>query len=309
MKDALGSPGGSRKIKTVLVTGATGFLGSYVLPALKKAGFDVVCMVRSEDDAARMMQPGVRTVLGDVRDRASLNAAMKGADAVVHMAAVVKSGDSQIYYDVNQRGTENIVAACAEAGVRRIVHVSTHDVTFERGDYSISKLRGEESVRSSGLDYTIIRPTAIYGKGECALSGLVRTIKSLPVVPIPGGGKNEMQPVYAGDVAAAIVGALSNHKASGKVYFVAGPDKVTFEGLTDMIMGDLGIGKAKLHVPLFAARPMAWACERISGDPFITADSLEMMVRDRVCDHETAAKELGYEPTPLKDGIRKMLGQ
>lgn len=295
-------------MRTVLVTGATGFLGSYVLPELKKAGFAVRCLVRNAEDSKTLESMGALAVRGDVRARASLSRALKGVDVVLHMAAVVKCSSKQLYYDVNQRGTENLVAACTESGVKRFIHISTHDVTFERGDYSISKLRGEDAVRNSGLDFTILRPTAIYGRGECAFSGLVRSIKCLPVVPIPGKGDAKLQPVYAGDVAGAVMKTIGSKRTIGRTYFVAGPDQITFDELVNAIMSELGTRKTKLHVPLSIARLAAWILERLVANPIVTTDSLELLTCDKTCDCTPAAEDFGYAPTHFRDGIRSMLG-
>jgi NADH dehydrogenase len=295
--------------KTILVTGATGFLGSYVLPELKKAGFRLKCLVRNKADAKLLESAGAQVVYGDVRDKSSLTQALRGTDAVLHMAAVLKSSSKKLYYDVNQYGTKNLVDACVENKVRRFIHISTHDVTFERGDYSLSKLKGEEVVKNSKLDFTIFRPTAIYGRGECAFSGLVRSIQRLPIVPIPGSGDAKLQPVYAGDVAKAIVNSINRRNAIGKTYFVADPDTVTFDELVDMIMDVFGTRKPKLHVPVALAKPFVWFYERVIGNPVVTTDSLALLVCDKTCEHSSAPKDLGYTPTRLKDGIRSMLGE
>jgi nucleoside-diphosphate-sugar epimerase len=295
--------------KIVLVTGATGFLGSYVLPELKKAGFGLKCLVRNKADAKLLESAGAQVVYGDVRDKSSLTQALRGTDAVLHMAAVLKSSSKKLYYDVNQYGTKNLVDACVENKVRRFIHISTHDVTFERGDYSLSKLKGEEVVKNSKLDFTIFRPADIYGRGECALSGMARLIKSLPVVPIPGKGDAKLQPAYAGDVATAIAKAISNSKSIGKTYFIAGPDQIAFEELVDSIMGELGIKKAKVHVPLAVVKPLVRVYEKVAGNPFMTTDSLELFTRDKTCDYSPAARDLGYSPMHLKDGVKIMLSK
>ena len=291
----------------VLVTGGAGFLGGYVMRYMFDAGYSPKALVRSSEDAAKLQALGAGVVYGDLRDKTSLERALDGTVAVVHMAAVVKSNSRQLYYDVNELGTRNLIEACVKKGVKRMVHVSTQDVTFMRGDYALSKLKGEEAVKSSALEFTIIRPTAIYGKGECALSGMLNLIRKLPVVPVPYGKDSRIQPVYAGDVAIAITNSIGNRNSIGKTYTVAGPDVFTYGELADAIMVGMGVKKPKILIPFWIMKPLVRVYERLSSNPFVTTDSLELMSCDKTCDHSSAAESLGYVPTSFKDGIGEML--
>lgn len=291
----------------ILVTGGTGFLGGYVLRSLSDAGYSPKVLVRNGVDAAKLEGLGVDVVYGEMRDKPSLERALGGAIAVVHMAAVVKSNSKQLYYDVNELGTRNLVAACAEKGVNRIVHVSTQDVTFMRGDYALSKMKGEEAVKNSGLEFTIIRPTAIYGRGDCALSGMLNLIRKFPVVPIPYGRDSRIQPVYAGDVATAITKSIGSKNSIGKTYTVAGPDIFTYGELADAIMVGLAVKKPKILMPFWVMKPFVGIYERLSSNHLVTVSSLELMSCDKTCDHSSAAASLGYVPTRFKEGMKDML--
>jgi len=300
-------------MRKILVTGATGFLGSYVVAELKKMKYDFKCLVRKEGDAYLLEKEGIQIVYGDVTNKPSLISALKGVDTVLHMAGVIKSSSKELYYDVNERGTKNLVEACEENKVKKMVHISTQDVVFQQGDYSISKLKGEEVVKNSALAFTVFRPTVIYGAGECGLKDLVSLIRNFPIVPVLGNGQNKFQPVYAGDVAKAIVKAvvepkdITKDKTRGRTYSIGGPDRITFDELVDLIMKELKIKKAKIHVPALLLKPFVQVYEKVAPNPFMTVDSLKLLTCDKTCDNSAAITDLGYKPIHFKDGIKYML--
>jgi len=203
-------------MSTVLVTGASGFVGSHVVPALIDAGHDIVAVVGSEASGAlveRRLEPAQRasltTRLGDVTDLASLPPALDGVEAIVHLAAIPRDWDGGASLRlVNTEGTRNVVRAATDAGVGRFVHLGALGVADEPDlHYASSKAKAMALVRASGLDWTILSPSLLFGPRDGffnILAGLVRV--SPGVTPITGRGEARFQPLEPAILASAGVG-------------------------------------------------------------------------------------------------------
>ena len=211
---------------TILVTGASGFVGSHVLPELLGAGHRVVALVRSPQagrarPSAPARQPAPQAVelrTGDVLAPGTLPAALAGVDAVVHLVAIPRDWNGgKDLLRVNLGGTRNLLAAMREAGVRRLVHLGALGVE-DREDlhYAKSKARAEQAVRESGLDWTILKPSLLFGPRDGffnIVAGLVRI--PFPLVPVPGDGRSRFQPLHVADLALCVRlarGAAGDHR-------------------------------------------------------------------------------------------------
>jgi len=237
----------------VAVTGATGFLGRYVVATLLARGARVIGVVRNPDRVPALAERGVEMRRADLADRAALAGAFAGADAVVATAALVALGAAswEEYQRANVAGTENVIEAVAVAGIRRVVHVSSvavygrHGAFIDedaaqlgpdtprrrRNAYSISKAVSEQHAwrlaREHGLALTTVRPCAIYGAFDPNFTRVFRRLIALPVTVMPAFMRLAL--VYAGDVAEAIARALESPAAVGRAYNVTGDDRTVWE--------------------------------------------------------------------------------
>jgi nucleoside-diphosphate-sugar epimerase len=237
----------------VAVTGATGFLGRYVVATLLARGARVIGVVRNPDRVPALAERGAEMRRADLADRAALAAAFAGADAVVATAALVALGAAsrEEYQRANVAGTENVIEAVADAGIRRVVHVSSvavygrHGAFIDedaaqlgpdtprrrRNAYSISKAVSEQLAwrlaRERGLALTTVRPCAIYGAFDPNFTRIFRRLIALPVTVMPAFMRLSL--VYAGDVAEAIARALETPAAVGRAYNVTGDDRTVWE--------------------------------------------------------------------------------
>ena len=199
-------------MSTILLTGANGFVGSHVLPEVLRAGHGVVALVRTRRAADRMLERlphadrlRVRIALGDVTDPISLPAAFSSrtgnVDAVVHLVAIPRdfNGGRELRR-VNTDGTRNVVEAAQAAGVRRVIHQSAMGVVDDpQLHYASSKAQGEEIVRRSGLDWTILKPSLLWGEGDGFFSLIAMLARLSPgVIPVPGDGLARFQPFFVG---------------------------------------------------------------------------------------------------------------
>jgi len=293
----------------VFLTGATGFVGSHVLPALLGAGHSVTALVRSDARATALQarfaaSPGkFETRIGTVNDRASLDAAMVGCDAVVHLVALARDwNDGADLERVNAVGTATIVAAAEAAGITRFIHLGALGV-LERPElhYASSKARGEGFVRASSLDWTILKPSLIWGERDGFFNIVAALVKlPAPAVPVPGNGKSRFQPVWVGDVARAIVQVLDAPKGSIKASFeLGGPRYWTYAEITREVARALG--KRRIIIPMPV--PLITLVARISEAirlPFpVATDQLRQLALDNIGATDAVERELGFAPVDM----------
>jgi uncharacterized protein YbjT (DUF2867 family)/2-polyprenyl-3-methyl-5-hydroxy-6-metoxy-1,4-benzoquinol methylase len=281
--------------RRVHVTGGSGFLGGHVIPLLLARGYEVSALARSAGAAARVAELGATPVTGDLDDAASIEAAFttSGADALVNLASL---GFGQ---------APAIVKAAAAAGLDRGVFVSSTAI-FTTLDVPSKARRtaGEDVVTASDLDWTVIRPTMIYGApGDRNLSRLLSILPKVPVLPVPGGGTRLQQPVHVDDLAVAIVNALENPATIHQAYNVAGPEAITFRRLLEDTGAAAGRRPRLLPVPLGPTIAVMRQYERVASHPKLKVEQLERLSEDKAFDISDARRDLGFAPRSFADGI------
>ncbi len=293
----------------VLVTGSSGFVGREIIRQLIAGGHEVRGLARGRKPKtaqAEFMQ-------GSVLEPATLKEACVGCDAVIHLVGIISEVREQTFERIHADGTRNVVAAATESGVRRFVHMSalgTRPGAASR--YHRSKWAAEETVRGSGLDWTLFRPSLIYGPGDGFVSLFVRLSRWSPVLPVIGHGMGLLQPVPVEEVAHCFVGALSEPKSVGQTLDVCGPEPLPFVAVLDAILAATGRSRWKLHLPLPLARLQARALEfafpaLLGSAPPLNRDQILMLGEDNVGDAWTAAEMFGYQPAPFGETLRKLL--
>ena len=300
-------------MSTVLVTGANGFVGSHMVPALVDAGHHVLALVRDDDGAAqvqRRLSTAQREALeirrGDVTKPDSLPAALAGADAVLHLAAIARDWDGGATLGlVNTEGTRNVLAAATRAGVRRFVHLGALGVIDDPAlHYASSKAKAMGLVRQSGLDWTILSPSLLFGPRDGffnILSGLVRV--SPGIVPITGKGDARFQPLAIGDLARAAVLALGDDATVGREYPLGGPRYWTYREIVEEVLR--GMGKRRLLVPMPVAliRLVAAASEAIRLPFPVATDQLRQLKHDNTGPLDGVRVGFGFDPQPMEGGL------
>jgi uncharacterized protein YbjT (DUF2867 family) len=280
----------------LLVVGGSGFLGGYVLTAAAARGHQVTGLARSQEGAARVAARGATPLAGDIGHASGLDTAFAsaGCEALVCLASL---------------GTglaPAIVAAAEEAGIRRAVFVSTTAVTTTLDAPSKRiRLAAEQQIRGSGLDWTILRPTMIYGApGDRNLSRLLVLLRRVPVLPVPAVGGRLHQPVHVADAADAVIAAVERPLAAGHRYDVAGPEPLEFAELLRACAAAAGSATRFVPVPLPPLIAMARAYQRLSRHPRIKAEQLRRLGEDKAFAIDQAVSDLGYRPRPFRDGIQ-----
>ena len=290
----------------LLVTGGSGFLGGYVLAEAVRRGHSCVALARSPAAARAVAARGAAPLTGDLDDLAGLTDvfARAGADALVNLASL------------GFGHAPGIVRAAVAAGLGKSVFVSTTAVTTTlAAPAKAVRLAAEEEIRRSGLSWTILRPTMIYGAaGDRNLSRLLALLarrRHAPVprrvplmVPVPGGGLQRQQPVHVADLADAVLTAAERQEAAGRCYDVAGPEPLTFADLLHASGAAVDCRVRLVPVPMAPVVALTRGYERISRQPRIRAEQWQRLAEDKAFRIEAAARDLGYAPRAFADGIR-----
>jgi uncharacterized protein YbjT (DUF2867 family) len=300
----------------VFITGATGFVGQEILKRLHDARRSIRILARHpqsakvRDFASRF---GAEIHAGDVLDPASLPAGLKDCEAVIHLVGIISEIGTNTFENVHTQGTKNIINAVQQAGVKRFVHMSALGTRANAvARYHRSKWAAEEIVRNSGLDFTIFRPSIIYGPHDGFVNLFANMSRFSPMLPIMGSGRSQLQPVPVADVATCFVRALDEPKSIGQTYDLCGGDVLSFEEVIDAILEVTGRKRMKLHVPLPLARFQASFLEfvfpKLLGKaPPLNRDQLLMLNEDNVGNPEPANELFGLKPVSFKEGISQYL--
>lgn len=286
----------------IFLTGATGFVGRHLIKRLN--GHEVTCFVRKDSEDLK----NFKSVKGDLKYIADVANNLKDVDVVIHLAANLWVTDNHTMYLDNVVATKNIIEACKKNGVKRIITLSSSSATPENlSEYGKTKLEADKLVMNSRLEYTILKPTMIYGDGGRGFTRILSHIKKYPIVPIVGHGKTLMQPVYVEDVVDVILKCLENPKSITKVYNIAGPKAVSMNELFDAISSTLGKKKFKLHIPVRLLYRITNLMHPFNKKKRMTKEGIKTFYTDSNLDISETVKDFGFNPINLEDGLKKAL--
>lgn len=279
----------------VLVTGATGFTGSRVVPLLLKSGYQVRCLTRATSDRSPLSALTVEWATGDLANPETVTTALSGVDALFNIASL------------GFGHAESILKSMKEAGVKRGLFISTTAIftQLNAGSKSV-RLAAEEAIQSSGLDYTILRPTMIYGSPrDRNMWRLIRLLKITPIMPIFGDGESLQQPIFVDDVAGAVLLALQNNVTIGKSYNIAGKAPLTYNQVIDTVASTLSKRVWKLHLPYMPIVRMLQFTEQMRIRLPIKAEQVLRLNENKAFSYEEAQRDFGFSPRSFEEGIQK----
>ena len=300
-------------MSTILVTGASGFVGSHMVPALAAAGHHVLALVRDEDGAAVVMRrlspsqrDAVETRIGDVTRPDTLPLALAGADAVLHLVAVPRDWDGGATLRlVNTEGTRNVLRAATDAGVRRFVHLGALGVVDDPElHYGSSKVKGMALVRESGLDWTILSPSLLFGPRDGFFNILADLVRMSPgIVPITGKGAARFQPLAISDLARAVVQVLADPATVGREFPMGGPRYWTYREIVAEVLRGMGKRRAMVPMPVALIRLVATASEKARLPFPVATDQLRQLKHDNIGPLSSVVDGFGFEPRPMEGGL------
>ena len=281
-----------------LVTGGAGVVGRALCRELLKRGVCVRVLSLPGDSLVQSLPAGVEVAYGNVADYKSIRPAFEGVDCVFHLAAILLSNDPRAFEKINAGGTRNVVSACQDAGIRRLLYVSSISVTYPvLTPYGASKRAGEAAVKESGLEWTIVRPTLVIGDGGGVdFRMFADFVCKFPVYPMPGGGKALKRPVRSVDLVKGIVAAGLAPETLRKTYALAGPEVMTMAEMARRILRAAGKRHLMVPLPWWCAKRLAVLRNWIGGRRVSAEQALAGFLYDAAPSIENAQKDLDYCP-------------
>jgi dihydroflavonol-4-reductase len=314
----------------VLLTGANGFVGSHILESLLARGFATVALLRSESNK-RFLQPHLPRVdvrVGSLSDPQSLDAALHDVTHVIHCAGCTKALRNSVFYEVNQVGTRNVVAAVnRQRRIQRLIHISSlaaggpaaadkpareDDPPQPVSEYGRSKLAGEQELRACATEYVILRPPAVYGPRDEGFLPLFKAVRA-HLLPQFGGGRQSLSMLFVRDLAEAAATCLTHPAAAGKIFYVAPAEVTTARAMAGEIAAQMKTWTVPLSLPVAALWPVCCLQEiisRLARRPSILSRQkyAELRAPGWVCDPARLRQELGFAcATALQQGITETL--
>ena len=290
----------------VLVTGGTGFVGPHVVRAIAERGHDLKLLVR---DSTRSRELPGQPVVGELTNTVSLQHAVEGVEAVVHLVAI-RQGKEEQFRRVMEQGTRDLVSAARDAGVRRFVLMSALGTSEETRDlvpYYHAKWEMEQAVKGSGVDHVILRPSFVFGRDGGILPTFRKLAKLTPATPIIGSGEQRIQPIWVDDVALYFAEALDKPETTNRTFDLGGPDIVSWNDFWQRLRTTLGIRRRpRLHVPIGLMRVNAVVTERLPGNIPLTRDLLKMLEHgDNVVTNDDALQTFQLPLVTLDEQLRR----
>lgn len=289
--------------KTACVFGGTGFLGRYIVQALCRAGWRVKVPSRSARKGYFLRPYGV---VGQVvpmttnpQDPESLRQAIAGSDAVINLLGVLAPKRRQDFFRIHRDTPRQMAEIAAAEGAARFVHVSAMGVDRARSTYARSKSEGEAAVLEAFPPATILRPGVVFGPEDGFFNFFARMARISPFLPLIGGGKTRLQPVYVGDVARAVATVLDKapEEVGGRTYVLAGPEIYSLKDIYALVMDQIQIRRPLIPVPWALAKAQGFVFENLPGR-ILTRDQVETLKTDNILHPgERRLEDLGIEPT------------
>jgi len=290
----------------ILVTGANGFVGQRVVARLAAAQCAVRCLVRPAYKE-RQWPPGIRVhmVAGDLADIPALRVALQDVDTIIHLAGLWTESGARTFEAVNYRGTLNLIEAALEVGACRIVCLS-YPAADRNSAFTFLRSKGlaEEAIKSSGLDYTILRPSLVYGAGDRWTTKIALVLKSIPFVfPVVGDGQTRFQPLWVEDLAACIERCLTDPKTIGHTFALGGPGYLTINDIVDVVAQTLRVHRRKVFVRMPLARTVASWMEGVMPQPLLTRTIVDLLGVDTTTELGAVLRYFGFQPARFVEAV------
>ena len=286
----------------ILITGATGYIGRHLVARLVAQGERPRCLVRDISRARRILPADkVELVEGATTSAASLDAAVQGVDTFIHAAFLTadrKQSTGNEYEKTNVQGTANLIKVAKKAGVKRIIEISGLGTKPDKpGSYMQGRYLAEKMLKESGLDWTIIQPSVLFGKNAPFIKGLVDLIRTSPVVPLIGGGKTMFQPIYVEDVVTVLIKVLQDPTGTtNRTYTIGGPAYYSFTQIIDVLLKTMHKQRIKAPAPTSLVGVGAAVMEAVLQKPPLTKAAMTLFSFDNITDLKSVQRDFGFTP-------------
>jgi len=295
----------------ILITGATGYIGRHLVARLAAQGERPRCLVRSKERAAAILPVDKLDIaLGDTTRPETLADAMKGVDTIVHTAFITadhKQAAGNHYEVTNVHGTANLIKAAQAAGVKRVIELSGLGTKPDKpGSYMQGRFLAEKMLKESGLQWTIIQPSVLFGKDAPFVKGLSDLIRTSPVIPLIGGGTIRFQPIYVEDVVTVIIKVLETpEQSANKTFIIGGPAYYTFTDIINALLRTMHKTRVKAPAPLPLVGMGAAMMEAVFPKPPLTRAAMALFTFDNTTDLHSVERDFGFTPTSFTDYLQQ----
>ena len=293
----------------VLVTGATGLLGPYVVKSLIAHHQKVRCLIHTPGKERLFNDRSIEIRYGDILDKDSLIEASYGVDTVVHLANYNPSGHHQQKFgsipDYNLEGTANLVEVFKnQQSFNHFILVSTLRSSRDpKSGLMYHKWHNEEQVINSGIPYTVLRSSILFGEFDFFVNSIAATIRLSPIIPVWGSGHNRLQPIAAEDLAKCISLTLNRTDLKGRRLDLGGPQHISYNKVVELVCEYMGKNRLLLHLPAWIIKPILSALKFLSNGPTNSLEKLNLRTDRNVTEPHSVRRYFGFTPKPLKGNI------
>jgi uncharacterized protein YbjT (DUF2867 family) len=290
------------KKRPVLVTGASGLVGIHTCRELCKNGWQVRALIRDPAKAAMALgQLPVEFRVGDVRDATALRSSLSGCGAVVHLAAIAIEKKTEKYVETNTAATDRLISAARAENVQRVIFMSQNGAdSRSKFPFLHSKGVAQDSIKTSGLRWTVLRPSVIFGPEDQFVNVLGRLIRLTPkIFPLPGGGKARFQPIGVDDVARVVRLSLEKKETVHQSYDLGGSVPLTLREMTERILTAMGTTRKLIPVSVRMLRPIVAFAERLLPNPPVTSSLLDLLALDNTVSNNALTDYFRVSPIPF----------
>lgn len=290
----------------VTIFGGSGFIGRQVVYALAKEGYRIKVASRSAEDSMPLKTAGavgqIIPISCDVLKPELVRQAVTNSHIVINLVGILYPKGRQTFQAMHVQAPEYITKAAKDAGVKRLIHMSSLGADRAKtSKYAVTKLFGEQKVKTIFPDVTILRPSVVFGENDNFFNLFARMAKISPFLPLIGGGRTLFQPVFVGDIASAIVEILKDDGSKKRIYELAGPDTLSFKEILQFILKHIDRKRILLPIPFWLAKLKAFFLEILPNPP-LTRDQVELLKYDNVVTPKSLGfSDLGIAPKSINE--------
>lgn len=293
----------------VAVTGGTGFVGRNLVNRLIENNHEVTVLTHRQS-GDNLFNGKIHLVAGSIDKTHEIVPAFQGVSVVFHLVGIIAETKTKTFDKTVSQGTKNVIAACREADVKKIIYLSALGTSADAGsNYFRTKYEAEEAIKDSGLNWTMCRSSIIYGIGDGFLTLISKLIKLSPIVPIFGDGQYRMQPVYIDDLTKCLMESAENPEADRQTIDIGGPEQLEYETIINQIKKSLNKKRLNFHIPFSVITPVAAILENIFKPAPLTKDQLTMLKMENIGDISSMRNLFGIDPVRFEDGLKLVFGE
>src|SRR4030065_1577038 len=290
----------------IYITGANGFIGHNLVEYFSNKNYDLWTMLRIGALPSFDLKKSIKVVYGDMLDKESLLKSIPQGSVVINLAA--NPYDPILSYKVNVGGTKNLVEASLSKKVKHFINISSQSTKIrKKGVYAITKNESDKIVESSNLNYTILKPSLVYGPGYKGLFAKIKgAISLIPFVPIFGNGKTLFNPLHVDDLCTLIEKIVNDKSSFKKMYDIGSKKKISYNKFYTLTLKYLGKNAKLIHIPIFVGVIMGKLMTRFMKTPFFYVDNVLGSTQDAGCNPKEILSQYKYNPLEIKEGMEKI---